>query len=91
MKWQPLSQNEQSLTCELADDPRYQIRAEWVHGRDNINRRQYRAFFNNCVVGEIQSGSNRDAVIAELETYIIDGGVSVMRDIPDVIDQEAGV
>lgn len=80
MKWQPLSPNAQSLTYELAADPRYQVRAEWVHCYDGINRRQYRAFFNSCVIGAIAPCSNRDAVIADTEAYIAAAGAGVMQE-----------
>jgi len=86
MQWKPLGVNAQSLTYELAADPRYQVRPEWVHGRDSVNRRQYRAFFNGCVIGEILPNSSREVVITELEAYVADA--PVMQNIPEVPSDE---
>lgn len=83
MKWNPLSPNAQFLTYELTSDPRYQIRAEWVLCYDGINRRQYRAFFNNCVIGALRPCSSREALIADMDVYIAAGGAEVTRDVPD--------
>ncbi len=70
MNWQPMGVNKQAQVYELEADPRYQVRAEWVHCDDRVNRIRYRAFFNGCVIGGVAPDANRESVIADLEAYI---------------------
>lgn len=70
MNWRPMGVNRQAQTYEMETDPRYQVRAEWVHCEDHVNRIQYRAFYNGCVLGGIKPSSERTDVATALGIFI---------------------
>ena len=70
MNWRPMGVNRQAQTYEMENAPRYQVRAEWVHCGDHVNRIRYRAFFSGCVIAGIAPSADRSGIVAELDNYI---------------------
>ncbi len=68
---------------ELVADTRYTIRPERQIFIGRRTKLVYRAFYCGFAIGEIQSSTHRDAVIAELEEFRKAGGFGRHRIAPD--------
>ena len=68
-------------TYTYQPNPRYQVRPEWVVCADKIRRIRYRAYYDNCTIGEIVPSFRREGVIEDLQELIDAGGVGAMKDL----------